>query len=152
MPSDTLPSYAPRLPKKRSGLSRVDVAVLAACFSVLAMVAVPRHLGLSAGARGDEVRALARGVGSAAALANAYWHARHQPAALSLAGGDAAVVNGYPSAATVQRALEPAEWTQFDFAAGRWQHRDAPGPCGVVYQPPPQPGQPPLVRVIADGC
>jgi hypothetical protein len=130
----------------------VDIAILTACFSVLAMVAVPRHLGLVSQQRAADAKALASGVAGATALANAMWKASRMPPALRLSGGDVAVVNGYPSAATVFRALEPAEAAGFSFDAGRWRHREAGSACGVDYLPPVRSGAPPSIRLLDEGC
>jgi hypothetical protein len=135
------------------GISRVDIAVLVALFSVLAMVAVPRHLDLSAAARRAEVDALAASVDSATEFAHAAWRAVEQPPTLSLSGGDVVMINGFPSTATIAHALEPGLTRAFEFHAGRWTHRErAGGDCAVIYRAPAAPGDPPVVLQLAQGC
>ena len=131
----------------------MDIAVLVACFSVLAMVAVPRHLDLSAGARRAEVDALTASVNSATEFAHAMWRAGDQPRTLRLSGGDVVIINGFPSAATIAHALEPGVTRAFEFQAGRWTHRErAGGDCAVIYRAPGVPGDPPVVMPLAQGC
>ncbi len=137
--------------RRRFALSRVDIAVLVACFSVLAMVAVPRHLKLSADIRRSDVQALAASVVYASEIANALWQAQLRPQTLSLPAGDVVIINGYPSAATVAGALKPMAARGFEFRAGRWSHPEAPG-CGVEYQPPASPGGLPSIIPFDKGC
>lgn len=159
MPSliDVPQVQAPSLPEKRHfgvSLSRVDIAVLVACLSVLAVVAVPRQLAMSEVVRETDNQALAASLVSATRLANVVWAASNRPPVLRLAGGDVAMVNGYPSAATVFRSLEAPENSAFHFDAGQWRHRHAPDPaaCGVVYQPPVNGHDQPTIEVLDAGC
>ncbi len=143
-------------PNRRSGkrIARIDVVILVACFSVLATVAIPRQFELATEFRRADVASLAGSVNSAAQLANAFWVAAEQPDVLQLTRGDVAIINGFPSAATVAWTLESAETAAFNFAGGRWQHRDTPfgEPCGVTYEPPAVPGKQPRITLDQAGC
>lgn len=132
-------------------LSRVDIAVLLCCFSVLAVVAVPRHLSLTADTRRAELHALAANISNAAEFAHALWLARKKPRTLRLPGGDVVMINGFPSAATVAGALQPPIGEGFSFSAGTWSLTGA-NACAVAYQPPESPGAPPSVVTIERGC
>ena len=132
-------------------LSRVDIVVLLCCFSVLAVVAVPRHLSLTADTRRAELHALAANISNAAEFAHALWLARQKPRTLSLPGGDVVMVNGFPSAATVAGALEPPIGERFVFSAGSWSLAGT-NACAVEYRPPAQPGALPSVVTIERGC
>jgi type II secretory pathway pseudopilin PulG len=133
---------------------RVDLVVAVTCLCLLAVVAVPRHLDISAANRRTEVRALAAGIESAAELGHSLWSARGQPSRIAIAGTPVAVINGYPSPADLARLLEEAESTAFAFANGTWQHRErtAARPCGVTYAPPARGGEKPLIRAHFAGC
>ncbi len=139
--------------RPQRGISGVDVAVVVACFSVLAMLAVPRHLSFSSEARHAEVQSLAANVESATQVAHAIWQARERPPILRLGSGDVAMVHGFPSAATIASALGQPETQAFIFDRGSWRHRDArSGGCGVTYQPPSQMGDNPVLTVTQTSC
>ena len=146
----------PSRPNRRSGsrIARIDVVILVACFSVLATVAIPRQFELATEFRRADTASLAGSVNSAVLLANAFWVAAEQPQVLQLTRGDVAMINGFPSAATVAWTLESSETAAFKFAGGRWQHRDTPfgEPCGVTYEPPAALGEQPRIIVEQDGC
>ena len=141
-------------PARRPGVSRIDIAVLVACFAVLAAVAVPRQLQLSGEVRRADAQSLAGSVASAVQLANSFWLASDQPARLELARGDVAIINGYPSMTTVANTLEESETAAFEFSRGRWQHRDSrsSAPCGVSYSPPAAIGELPRIVIEQSGC
>ncbi len=139
--------------RKQRGISGVDVAVIVACFSVVAMLAVPRHLNISAEARRVEVQSLAANVESATQAAHAIWKARGRPPVLRLGSGDVAMVHGFPSAATIESALGAPETHAFIFDGGRWRHRDTRRDgCSVSYQPPDQMGDNPVLTVTQSSC
>ena len=125
--------------------------MLLCCFSVLAVVAVPRHLSLTADTRRARLHALAANVSNAAEFAHALWLARRQPRTLSLPGGDVVMVNGFPSAATVVGALQPPIGKGFAFSAGTWSLAGTSA-CSVEYQPPQAPGALPSVVTVERGC
>ena len=137
--------------RRRLTFSRVDIVVLLCCFSVLAVVAVPRHLSLVADTRRAELHALAANVSNAAEFAHALWLARQQPRTLNLPGGDVVMVNGFPSAATVDGALARPIGAGFAFYAGTWSLDGTRG-CAVSYQPPDAAGAPPSVTTVERGC
>ena len=141
-------------PTRSHGVSRIDIAVLVACFGVLAAVAVPRQLQLSGEVRRADAESLAGSVASAVQLANSFWLASDQPARLALARGDVAMINGYPSMTTVANTLEVSETAAFEFTRGRWQHRDSRSsdPCGVSYTPPTSAGELPRIVIEQSGC
>ena len=130
------------------------MVILVACFSVLAAVAIPRQFDLATEFRRAETASLAGSVSSAVLLANAFWEASKQPEVLQLSRGDVAMINGFPSAATVAWTLESSETSAFTFSGGRWQHRDTPfgEPCGVTYEPPAALGEVPRITVEQTGC
>jgi MSHA pilin protein MshA len=67
--------------------------------------AVPRFISLEAEARAASRDALAGSVRSAAALAHALWLAGGRPSSVTMDGRVVAIVNGYPSAASIDDAL-----------------------------------------------
>jgi hypothetical protein len=135
-------------------ISRVDVLVLIACLGAGTVVAVPRHVRLTADSRIDEVTALTRSATMAASLAHARWLAADQPPTLDGPRGVVAMTYGYPSAATLPLMLADAETATFGYAGGVWQHRSLRGdrPCGVAYSPPAVPGQNPAITPRTSGC
>jgi hypothetical protein len=142
------------LPTRMHGALRVDLVVLSTCFAMLAVVAVPRHLSISSEARLADASHLALSVESAVSLAHSVWEAQSGPSTLNLPRGRVRMVNGYPSATTVQLILDDAETADFEFHAGRWQHRDlGPGrTCGVAYEPPAAPALLPKIETLYRGC
>ncbi len=139
--------------RMRGGL-RVDLVVLSTCFAMLAVVAVPRHLTISSEARLADASHLALTVESAVSLTHSLWEAQNGPSTLNLPSGKVRMVHGYPSARTVQLILDEAETANFEFEAGRWQHRDRGRgrSCGVAYEPPAGPAMLPKIETLYRGC
>lgn len=104
--------------------------------------------------RRTEVTALALSVRGAARFGHAQWQAQGGPAALAVARGRVAVINGYPASGDLALLLEPPEAMAFSHARGRWQHHglDASRPCGVSYAPPARMGAEPSVTLQVSGC
>jgi type II secretory pathway pseudopilin PulG len=133
--------------------TRVDALVVIAIAAVAAGMAVPRQQDLAREARRAQVIALARSAGSAAALAHSQWEARGRPATVSGSRGLVAMVNGYPSAATLPLLLAEAEAVAFAHDAGRFRHVEASSPaCGVSYAPPATGESAPRIVSQIDGC
>jgi hypothetical protein len=136
-----------------SQATRVDAVILVAIVGMAAGFAVPRQADLARAARREQVEALARSAGSAAALAHAQWEARGRPPTLPGARGLVAMVNGYPSAATLPLLLATAETAPFAHESGAFRHAAADGRgCGVDYAPPGDSGAAPRITTLTDGC
>lgn len=138
----------------RTSIIRVDLIVLLVCFGMLAVLAVPRHLNLSSDVRRSAAGHLARSVVNSVEFAHSLWRAEDGPSELVGPRGVVDMVNGYPTAATVDRLLEDPEMMGFNFQAGQWQHAQAPAGdvCAVVYQPPNYFGDTPVIQTDLSGC
>lgn len=133
--------------------TRVDAVILVAIVAMAAAIAVPRQSGLASEARRGQVAALARSAESAARLAHSQWEARGRPPAVPGSRGLIAMVNGYPSAATLPLLLAEAETAPFVHEAGAFRHAEAGAAgCGVQYAPPADSGAPPRITATTDGC
>ena len=139
--NETATIVVPPRPRWRL-FTRLDVAVLVA---VLVLARVTSQA---------EVGALHQSIGSAAELAHSLWVSSGEPAAMPGARGMVAMVNGYPSVATLPLMLEPPEAESFDYVRGRWQHLEVAEnrSCGVIYTPPAALGEVPTIQAALDGC
>ncbi len=151
--NETATIVVPPRPRWRL-FTRLDVAVLVAVLVLAGVIAVPRHVNLARDARQAEVGALHQSIGSAAELAHSLWVSSGEPAAMPGARGMVAMVNGYPSVATLPLMLEPPEAESFDYVRGRWQHLEVAEnrSCGVIYTPPAALGEVPTIQAALDGC
>ncbi|MEZ5564330.1 MAG: hypothetical protein R3F24_01905 [Gammaproteobacteria bacterium] len=135
-------------------ISRIDIAILIACLGAGAVVAVPRHQMFARETRAAEVSALSFGAATAAQLAHTRWLAAGQPATIDGTRGVVAMVNGFPSPATLPLMLTESETLAFAYDSGVWRQRavGVDQPCGVAYQPPPAPDQNPDIQARTSGC
>jgi hypothetical protein len=135
------------------GISRVDIGVVIACLALAAGFAIPRDNQMSQEARRAAVQALAQNTASSLALVHTRWESNGRPGAVDSGQGDVAMVNGYPSIATLPLLLTPAETAGFAYRQGSWQHRETSGAnCGVTYSPPAAADGPPRLRIATEGC
>jgi type II secretory pathway pseudopilin PulG len=132
--------------------TRVDALVVVAVAALAAAVAVPRQQDLARDTRRAQVVALARSAGSAATLAHSQWQAGGKPATLRGTRGLVAMINGYPSAATLPLLLAEPEAAGFAHDAGEFRHSGAAGSCGVRYLPPASAGTAPRIVSNLEGC
>ncbi len=151
--NETATIVVPPQPRWRL-FTRLDVAVLLAALVLAGMIAVPRHVNLARDARQAEVGVLLENISGAAELAHSMWVASGEPAAMPGTRGMVAMVNGYPSVATLPLMLETPEAASFDYLRGRWQHLEVAEnrECGVRYTPPAALGELPTIEAALDGC
>jgi hypothetical protein len=137
-----------------SGVSRVDFAVTAGLFLLLAAVAVPRHARFTEEIRRQQVVSLGISVQSAARLAHSLWQTGGRPLILKMPRGEIKMVRGYPAPRDLKLMLEEPEFMVFREDRGVWQHTDLrrSEPCGVSYTPPADDGGTPTIREHLSGC
>lgn len=135
-------------------ITAVDVGILVACLALTAMFAVPRHNQIASDARRAEVASLARNVERAAGLAHLLWESSGRPATVSGSRGKVAMINGYPSIATLPLMLDGPEVMSFDYERGSWRHGGvrAGRSCGVSYAPPVGADAHPAITPLLAGC
>ena len=136
-------------------LGRVDVFVAIACLGALAAVALPGQREVTAETRRMETAALASSLHSAAALGHSLWRARGAPEMLEIERNGTmvrvAMLNGYPTAASLPLLLEAPETTGFSQVGGAWRHGGTAA-CAVSYAPPRFMGNRPEISTDTSGC
>jgi hypothetical protein len=148
----TLTAGLPRAGRTWS-LDGLELVAAVACLAVLAAMAIPRQLAVSAEARRAQVVALEASIRSAARFGHSLWQAAGAPEALEAGRGRVTMVNGYPSATGLSLLLEQAEAMAFTHEGGAWRHRDGGAErCAVLYAPPARRGAAPSVEVDVGGC
>jgi MSHA pilin protein MshA len=144
----------PMKTEAQKGFTLIELVVVIALLGILAAFAIPRFASLESEARSAVTQGLSGSVRSAAAMAHGL-HLATGAASVDMEGNTIAIVNGYPSAATIIDTL--ADATGFDapvVAAGTATiaKTGAPGACEVVYTEPAAAGSPPSVVVDVSGC
>lgn len=127
--------------------------MLIACLALGAGVAVPRQDRLVDENERAATVALARNAKNALELTRLRWEQSGRPLTLPGSRGAVALVNGYPSVATLPLLLSAAETDGFTYADGRWVSREKPDPaCSVNYNVPPDGKTLPALKVVTTGC
>lgn len=130
----------------------MDVALLIACLGIGTGLAIPRQARIASDVRRAEVESLARSASTAADLAHARWLAADHPATVPGVRGAVALVQGYPSPASLPLLFAEAELGAFTYSGGTWQHREAGADCAVRYAPPSDPDGVPAIQADTSGC
>lgn len=135
-------------------ITGLDIGVLLACVALAAVVALPRHVQLTADARRADVEGLAHRAELAAERAHELWERAGRPPTVEGRRGRVAMIHGYPSTGTLALMLSEPEQSAFLHGRGLWQHAevDAASPCGISYLPPGRPGSRPVIAMRLDGC
>jgi MSHA pilin protein MshA len=140
----------------QKGFTLIELVVVIALLGILAAFAIPRFASLETEARSAVTQGLSGSVRSAAAMAHGLYLATGQTT-VDMEGNSIAIVNGYPSAATIVDTL--ADTSGFDapvVVAGppgtaTIAKTGAPGVCQVVYVEAGA-GTPPSVTPTVTGC
>ena len=98
------------------GFTLIELLVVITILSILAAFAIPRFAALEVEARTSARDALAVRIRSGAALSHALWLAQGQPANVTMEDQTIAMMNGYPSRATINGTI--GDLTGFTYAAG----------------------------------
>ncbi len=140
----------------QKGFTLIELVVVIALLGILAAFAIPRFASLETEARSAVTQGMSGSIRSAAAMAHGL-HLATGAASVDMEGNAIAIVNGYPSAATIIDTL--ADASGFDapvLVAGppgtaTIAKSGAPGVCQVVYTEAGV-GTPPSVAVTTTGC
>ncbi len=122
--------------------------------AIMAVVAFPRIERAERDLRIVSTQALATNIRGAALFVNITWRTSDHPAHLVTDGRSVEIVNGYPSAASIDDAIWDHRGFIFYPDLGLFEQGDAatPATCSVKYEPPTQPGGGPSIVEIASGC
>lgn len=122
--------------------------------AILAAVALPRIGRAERELRIVAAQALATNVRSAALFVNITWRTANHPSELDVDGRRVTLVNGYPSADSIDDAIWDHRGFVFYPGLGLFAETDAdhPAACSVRYQPPAQPDAGPSIAVTSSGC
>lgn len=122
--------------------------------AILAAVALPRIGRAERELRIVATQALATNIRGAALFVNISWRTSNHSGELDVDGRRVTLVNGYPSADTIDDAIWGHRGFVFYPDLGLFAGTDADNPaaCSVRYQPPPRPDAGPRVAVQSEGC
>jgi hypothetical protein len=122
--------------------------------AILAAVALPRIGRAERELRIVAVQALATNVRSAALSVNITWRTSNHPGELDVDGRRVTLINGYPSADSIDDAIWDHRGFVFYPGQGLFAASDVddPAACSVRYQPPAQPDAGPGIAVTSRGC
>jgi len=133
---------------------RVAWGSFLALAAIMAAVAFPRIERAERDLRIVSTQALATNIRSAALFVNITWRTSDHPDRIVTDGRSVEIMNGYPSAASIDDAIWDHRGFIFYPDLGLFVLGDAtkPAQCSVKYQPPIEPGGGPRVVAIASGC
>ena len=116
-----------------SGFSVIEIVVAITILGILAAFAIPRFAALEVESHTAARDALAGSIRSGAALSHALWLAQGRPANVTMEGQKVAMVNGYPSLATIGSTIgHPAGFT-YTAGTGVFLKKGAAATCTVTY-------------------
>lgn len=126
------------------GFSLTEIVVVCMILAILAAFAVPRLAEIESEKRAEARAELGRTIRSAAATSHALWLAQSRPVNVVMDNGRfIAMVNGYPSAAAIDDALEDFSGYSYTEAGESGTFTRTKGPaCAVTYHQAPENGVP----------
>ncbi|MFT7006804.1 MAG: MSHA pilin protein MshA [Colwellia sp.] len=122
---------------KQKGFTLIELVVVIVILGILAVTAAPKFIDLTGDAKGSVIEAVKGSMNSAADLAHAKALVQGQAGdsgAISAAGSNIVLVNGWPNAASIGSLLD-YDTDVISGSAGTFEHVDAATgtTCHVVY-------------------
>lgn len=118
------------------GFTITELIIVVAAATLMAAVAVPRHLALNSETRLSSISALAAHVENSARLTNRVWESAGQPDEVVIEGRIIDMRHGYPTDQSIGEIV--VNNGDYRFSDGYWKHQETSRDdrCAVLYMPP----------------